>query len=92
MPIYEYFCEQCDFLDEYFLPINHETPTCDKCDTLMQRRVSITTFRLKGGCWSKDGYSGGGGYKPGEALRTATEGAKQDLSNTMDKFDKKSKA
>ena len=96
MPIYDYVCPKCSEGDEYFLPMSHEAPVCEKCGVEMSKMISMASFHLKGGGWAKDGYSSryantGAGYKPGEALKKATEGAKQDLSDTMDSLDKKSK-
>lgn len=91
MPVYEYSCENCHISDEFLLSMNHDKPLCEKCGNEMTRVVSKVSFHLKGGCWAKDGYTGGGGYKPGEALKEATNSAKRDLKDTMDGLEKKSR-
>lgn len=96
MPIYEYVCSGCGEVEEYILPMEHNPPACDKCDEPTNRVVSAASFHLKGSGWAKDGYAGkfagGSGYKEGEALKKATAEAKQDLKNTQDSLEKKSRA
>lgn len=59
MPIYEYECEKCgnpvDLLQKIGDPA---PPKCEKCGAKgkMKRRVSKTSFVLKGGGWGADLY------------------------------------
>lgn len=58
MPTYEYFCENCNLLDEKQHSIK-ENPTfnCPSCDGEMSRVIaSNTSFILKGQGWARDGY------------------------------------
>jgi len=91
MPIYEYFCKKCEQQNDLLLPIGHLIPVCSDCNVEMTRKVSTVSFHLKGSGWSRDGYVGAGRKKQGEALKLATEEAKNDLYDTMDSLDKKSR-
>ena len=60
MPLYDYACENCDFVmpdvdqritDE---PLQMECPSCRGS---MRRRIGQTSFVLRGGGWAKQGYS-----------------------------------
>ena len=58
MPTYEYSCRKCKKIFEVFqkisdLPLNK----CPTCGEKVTRLISAAAFSLKGGCWSKDGYS-----------------------------------
>jgi len=59
MPIYEYQCRSCDYefeeVQKFSDPSFDECPSCGKCSA--ERKVSISSFHLKGGGWYKDGYS-----------------------------------
>lgn len=72
MPIYEYRCEKCDETFEVMQKMSDPTPDpCPKCGApkSLERLISRSSFRLKGGGWysdlygstKKDGGSGGGG-------------------------------
>ena len=58
MPIYEYGCEACGNEFELMQKVGAEAPQCPKCAAATQKRISRTSFQLKGGGWYKDGYSG----------------------------------
>lgn len=55
MPIYEYECKACGTLSEVIQKVGEDPPTCT-CNTVMVKRVSTTSFILKGGGWATDGY------------------------------------
>lgn len=56
MPIYEYECPTCGWIEEH-LTSNREPITCSGCNSWMHRIVSPTNFSLKGSGWYKDGYT-----------------------------------
>ena len=63
VPIYEYHCPRCEHTTEKVRkvadrdkPVECEAPFCDK-DIPPVRKMSITSFSLKGGGWYADGYS-----------------------------------
>ena len=64
MPIYEFRCAECNTQVEQLQSFNDPAPTCPKCaETVnklhrMQKQVSRSSFRLEGGGWARDGYSG----------------------------------
>ena len=59
MPIYEYLCRSCGF--EFEEVQKFSDPSFDECPSwaksCAERKVSISSFHLKGGGWYKDGYS-----------------------------------
>ena len=60
MPIYEYSCEKCGKLVDVFQKISDPAPAkCEGCgaEGTMSRKVSRTSFVLKGGGWYSDLYS-----------------------------------
>jgi len=59
VPIYEFRCTDCDTFTEVLQKYEDPPPKCEKCTQNLKKTVSITSFRLKGGGWYKDGYSKG---------------------------------
>tara|TARA_Y100000992_G_C21260021_1_gene490734 strand:- start:3 stop:239 length:237 start_codon:yes stop_codon:yes gene_type:complete len=54
MPIYEYKCESCGSISEYFQKsTDDDIETCKICNTSgkMKRLISSSGFRLKGSGW-----------------------------------------
>lgn len=63
MPMYEYTCPTCKVEVEHLQKFDDpapvcSTPTCAEQGVVMKRKVSRTSFELRGGGWAKDGYSG----------------------------------
>ena len=56
MPMYEYVCTPCKEEKEELQGYDDPAPKCKKCGKLMKRKISQTSFHLKGGGWYKDGY------------------------------------
>lgn len=57
MPLYDYECPKCKSRIEKLQNINDDTLIiCSVCGTEMKRQIGVTSFRLKGGGWYKDGY------------------------------------
>lgn len=59
MPIYEYACEKCGNEVDVLQKIGERPPSkCEKCGAKgkMKRRVSKSSFVLKGGGWGADLY------------------------------------
>jgi putative FmdB family regulatory protein len=57
MPIYEYDCQRCGTFEvsqKMSDPVLTEHPGCGET---VNRRISLTSFALKGGGWYSDGYS-----------------------------------
>jgi putative FmdB family regulatory protein len=59
MPLYEFKCDKCGGEIELILKVEDRDscPDCRKCGTKTRRKVSLTSFSLKGGGWASDGYS-----------------------------------
>lgn len=80
MPIYEYACEKCGHEVDVLQKIGDGPPSkCEKCGAKgkMKRRVSKTSFVLKGGGWGADLY----GNKKGSST-TATPASSESKSTT----------
>jgi putative FmdB family regulatory protein len=61
MPMYEYRCPKCGTELEQLQKFDDPAPACTKegCEDAgrpMTRKVSRSSFELKGGGWAKDGY------------------------------------
>ena len=59
MPIYEYECSNCGKITSVLQKINDEAPTkCTWCqkEGSLHKRMSHSSFILKGGGWFKDCY------------------------------------
>jgi len=67
MPIYEYVCQACGEEVEAIQKIS-DTPLkkCQACDGKLEKKLSRTSFQLKGGGWYAEGYS----KKPAKADKT----------------------
>ena len=65
MPLYSYYCKQCDIIYENFRSIKQRDIklVCFECNERCNRIMDISSFQLKGGGWAKDGY---GKKKPEE--------------------------
>jgi len=60
MPIYEYECPACGNREEQLcrsFDDGDKEKKCSKCNSVMKKLVSSSTFTLKGGGWFQDGYS-----------------------------------
>ena len=59
MPLYEYTCKKCvkDF-EELRSAKETSLPTCPFCgQKSVEKKISLTSFSLKGEGWYKDGYA-----------------------------------
>ena len=63
MPLYEYKCEQCNYLIEVLQSHDDVAPVCTVCAQAMQgeaplmiKQISRSSFVLKGTGWAADGY------------------------------------
>jgi putative FmdB family regulatory protein len=69
MPIYEYECTSCGEVIEVMQKVSARAPgRCKKCSGKLKKKISVTSFQLKGGGWYSDGYSEGGS-KPADAAK-----------------------
>lgn len=57
MPIYEYDCPRCGTFEVSQKMNDPALTTHDPCGSSVQRRISISSFALKGGGWYSDGYA-----------------------------------
>ena len=57
MPLYEFKCERCEKTFEKFC-YNHDTMSmeCPNCGCKSKKIPSLTSFKLSGKNWEKDGY------------------------------------
>jgi len=55
MPLYEYYCSQCNLEIEEFLTFKDSKEiNCPQCGALLERLISINNFHLKGTGWTDD--------------------------------------
>ncbi len=79
MPIYEYQCEKCQEMLEISQKMSEPPLTeCPKCQGLLKKLVSRTSFQLKGGGWYQTDYkktSGPSSTPAAESPKTETSPA-----------------
>ena len=65
MPLYNYYCKQCDIIYENLRSIKQRDIklVCPECNERCKRIIDISSFHLIGDGWAKDGY---GKKKPEE--------------------------
>ena len=58
MPLYSYYCTQCDIIYENLRSIKQRDIklVCPECNERCNRIMDISSFQLKGEGWAKDGY------------------------------------
>jgi putative FmdB family regulatory protein len=57
MPIYEYDCQRCGTFEVSQKMSDPALTEHPGCGATVERRISVTSFALKGGGWCADGYS-----------------------------------
>ena len=72
MPIYEYACRVCGNEFETIVAVSAPAPPCPKCDGEVEKKVSLSSFQLKGGGWYADAYSGKDNKGPGSSSSSST--------------------
>src|SRR5499427_9173900 len=97
MPIYEYACAACGFKFEEWQKIKDKpVRTCPKCKAKkVERLISQTSFKLKGGGWYADLYAGpkpNGAKDTGASKDSTTKEAKAASSSTNTSTDKSKKS
>jgi len=62
MPLYQYYCDKCDYrleesckISDRNLPVDKRCPACEY--GIIKRAVGCAGFELKGFCWARDNYS-----------------------------------
>ena len=99
MPIYEYACGACGYqFEEWQKMSDKPIRTCPKCKAKrVEKLISQTSFKLKGGGWYSDLYAGpkpNGAKDQGASKDSTTKEAKAASSSTTasSKETKKSEA
>jgi len=73
MPIYEYECKSCENVFEVQQRMTDEPlKTCPECKGELKKLISASSFKLKGGGWYADGYSGPSNGKNGSSSKNQT--------------------
>ncbi len=58
MPLYEYTCFTCKHEFEKIMGVKQLPPQCPECGNNVERKMSLTSFKLKGDGWASDAYKG----------------------------------
>ena len=66
MAIYEYDCPQCGTFEVTQKMSDPSLTVHESCGSPVQRRISLTSFSLKGSGWYSDGYSSKSGGSSAE--------------------------
>ncbi len=81
MPVYEYHCMKCGHEMDHFHRQRHEpAPACGCCGAMaLQRKVSLSSFHLRGGGWyvSDYGVKGHQGAAPVASGPSSTDGSRE---------------
>jgi len=78
MPIYEYECTDCGNHIEVLQKVSARAPgRCEKCSGKLKKKISVTSFQLKGGGWYSDGYGQGGSAKGSDSASKTEEKTKK---------------
>ena len=92
MPIYEYECTDCGKLIEVIQKVNARAPgRCEACSGRLRKKISRTSFHLKGGGWYSDGYGDGVSSSPKAPSKSETV-KKDKIDKKEDKSTKSKKA
>jgi len=93
MPIYEYRCQHCAHELEIMQKMADDPITeCPECgQNSLEKLISRSSFRLKGGGWYDSGYSASRGEKPPETKPEAVSESKNDTKSET-KTESKSEA
>lgn len=67
MPLYEYDCEKCGTFEVKQKMNDEPLASHPECGAKATRRISLTSFALKGGGWYADGYASSGSASQREA-------------------------
>lgn len=59
MPLYDTYCDTCDYEKEMIIKLDEKTPLCPECGKRLKIATSCTSFILgKGGVgWADTGYN-----------------------------------
>lgn len=59
MPKYDYTCHHCGTTIEVMHRVNESySNPCIECNNpYLKKKISKTSFTLKGDCWARDGYT-----------------------------------
>lgn len=82
MPIYEYQCPSCGHAFDHMQKVSDPSPPCPSCGAGVQKRVSQTSFHLKGGGWYVTDYSKAGAAAPKPAADASADAKPTDAKPT----------
>ncbi|MBN2492997.1 MAG: zinc ribbon domain-containing protein [Deltaproteobacteria bacterium] len=85
MPIYEYECTRCGEIFEIMQSFSDKPPNkCKKCNGKLRKKISMSTFHLKGSGWYVTDYAHGA--NPGnQPKRSGDNGAEGKAGKNGDK-------
>lgn len=85
MPIYEYRCRACGHEFDKLQRMDADAPPCAQCgEDATERKVSLSSFRLKGSGWYKTDYAApaSGGAESGSGGSDGASSGGSDSAST----------
>jgi putative FmdB family regulatory protein len=82
VPIYEYACTSCSHEFEQLQKVSDAAPPCPECGEDVRKRVSQTSFQLKGTGWYVTDYKATPGSKSSGSTSPSSTGAGKDSDST----------
>ncbi|MFZ5444710.1 MAG: FmdB family zinc ribbon protein [Myxococcota bacterium] len=74
MPLYEYDCQRCGTFEVKQKMSDEPLTTHAECGEPVVRKISLTSFALKGGGWYSDGYASTGAKSTAAAAPACSTG------------------
>lgn len=81
MPIYEYACDSCGHEFEKLQKISAPAPECPSCGDGVRKKVSRTSFQLKGAGWYTTDYKSAPGSKGGSTTTSTASSTSESSSS-----------
>lgn len=74
MPLYEYDCQRCGTFEVKQKMSDEPLTTHEQCGEPVVRKISLSSFSLKGGGWYSDGYASTGSSSSSSAAPACATG------------------
>jgi putative FmdB family regulatory protein len=93
MPIYEYVCKNCSKEFELIQKISDPpAKKCPDCGKKIEKKLSLSSFQLKGTGWYATDFAGKGKEQKSEKKESKTDSKTESSKDSAPKTENKSKA